>query len=55
MPGEIESERETGVACPCVTEERPEPDPACPVCHGRGWLTVTEWRAAKVAGLFPKP
>ena len=52
-----DDERETGMVCPCMgTEDHPQKvSPDCAICHGRGWLTVTEWGAAKIAGLLPKP
>lgn len=54
----VDEERETGVSCPCQDSDphtRPKIEGVCPVCKGRGWLTVTEWRAAKEAGLLKKP
>lgn len=49
-------DRETGMACPCQDEHEPMMhDGVCPICRGRGWLTISEWRAAKLAGLLVKP
>ena len=54
-----DDERETGIACPCQDSNpatrMPKREGVCPICKGRGWLTIPEWRAAKLAGLFPKP
>ena len=49
-----EQEHETGVACICVSDDDKTPID-CAICKNRRWLTVTEWRAAKIAGLFPRP
>ena len=58
MTPRLPPDHETGMACGlCVDEREPDrrPSPDCPVCKGAGWVTVTQWRAAKIAGLFPKP
>lgn len=59
-----EEERETGVVCPACDGLGvvPRTDAVqtvvvddCDVCQGRAWLTMNEWREAKLAGKLPKP
>jgi DnaJ-class molecular chaperone len=63
MPAKIDPERETGVPCPTchgkgrlLTESGTSyAEAPCALCHGHGWLTMSEWRAAKLAGRLLKP
>ena len=62
IPAPPPEEHETGLACPlCSPEDEPGRTPhssrdgVCPACAGAGWLSVTQWRACKLAGMFPRP